>query len=361
VKKILVDVGSFYTKVHVMLPALKNGGPEHDGPEHEGKGQNDQAWQFHGRGFFPTLVGRAGDSDKGRLYYEHEGELHAVGYDCGGSLRLEQIVSAFAGEGLDTRRALVILKKIVFDYADNNDDLEISVVVDSFRIARIFEEIGAALHNKKVDISAFRCYDRRRISKEVTIRLDLMSAGDAVAGFLEKKIRNVTTALVVDVGYNKTKLYVVDGEQGVELFRTGDCGVSYYYEKIAHLFSEENIEDNHFLWLVKQIELGCENVEVRRGSHGEKTDRIYDISLVLENVRWDLNKEFTRITADMLTSYYTNRVEWPALLAVMGGGASLNGDILRASLEEGGYCFHDVYVEKQPIYTVLEGAGYLLS
>ena len=86
----------------------------------------------------------------------------------------------------------------------------------------------------------------------------------------------------------------------------------------------------------------------------------YDISLVLENVRWDLNKEFKRFTTDMLTSYYTNRVEWPAMLVVTGGGASLNGDILRLSLEEGGYCFDEVYIEKQPIYTVLEGAGYVL-
>jgi hypothetical protein len=62
--------------------------------------------------------------------------------------------------------------------------------------------------------------------------------------------------------------------------------------------------------------------------------RHYDISLVMENVRWELNKEFKRFTTDMLTSYYTNRVDWPAMLVVTGGGASLNGDILRLSLEE---------------------------
>jgi hypothetical protein len=105
---------------------------------------------------------------------------------------------------------------------------------------------------------------------------------------------------------------------------------------------------------VKQIELGCEDVEVHH-------ERQVNISLVIENVRWDLNKEFKRFTTDMLTSYYTNRVEWPAMLVVMGGGASLNGDILRLSLEEGGFCFDDVYVEKQPMYTVLDGAAYALG
>ena len=165
----------------------------------------------------------------------------------------------------------------------------------------------------------------------------------------------------VDVGYNKTKLYVVDCEKGVELFQIGNCGVSFYYEKIVHLFAEGNMDDNHFLWLVKQIELGCDAVEVRGKSEEGMTGNVYDISLVIENVRWDLNKEFKRFTTDVLTSYYTNRVEWPAMLVVTGGGASLNGDILRLSLEEGGYCFDDVYIEKQPIYTLLEGAGYLLG
>lgn len=360
VKNILVDVGNFYTKVHVMRPVPENGGGE----------RTDQPYQFYGRGFFPTLVTRAGEIDKGRMYYEHEGDLYAVGYDCGSSLRLEQIIQAFDGEGLGTGKALLILKKIIFDYADNNDDLEINVVVDSYQRAQVMEEIGEALCHQKVEISAFRGYDKRRLKKEVTIRLNLLSSGDAVAGFLEKNKLDFTTALVVDIGYNQTKLYVVDCEKGVERFQIGHCGVSFYYEKIVHLFAEENIADNHFLWLVKQIELGCEEVEVRRERRGEMMGqavalsnpfpRHYDISLVLENVRWDLNKEFQRFTTDMLTSYYTNRVEWPAMLVVTGGGASLNGDILRLSLEEGGYRFHDIYIEKQPIYTLLEGAGYVL-
>ncbi|MGA2332059.1 MAG: hypothetical protein ABSG75_09885 [Syntrophales bacterium] len=359
-KIILVDVGSFYTKVYVMRQGLEDGGGD----------RTDQPYQFYGRSFFPTLVSQAGDIDKGRIYYEHGGELHEVGYDCSSSLRFEQIMHAFDGEGLGTGKVILILKKIIFDYADNNDDLEIKVVADNYQRAQVFEEIGKALRDGKVEISAFRGYDQRRIKKEVTINLNLLSSGDAIGGFLEKNNMDFTTALVVDVGYNKTKLYVVDCEKGVELFKIGNCGVSFYYEKIVNLLAEESIDDNHFLWLVKQVELGCEEVEVRREAKGEMMGkaaallhpflRHYDISLVMENVRWDLNKEFKKFTTDMLTSYYASRVEWPAMLVITGGGAPLNGDILRISLEEGGYCFNDVYIEKQPIYTLLEGAGYLL-
>ncbi|MBI4763235.1 MAG: hypothetical protein HY787_01345 [Deltaproteobacteria bacterium] len=359
-KIILVDSGNFYTKV-VVLSQVPEGG---------GENRREEAFHFFGRGFFPTLVSRTADRDKGRMYYEHEGDWYAVGYDSTRSLKLEEIIRAFGDREFGLGQALLILKKIIFDYADNRDDIIIYVVVDSPLKAQVFEEIGGALGQGKVEISGFRGYDKRRILKEVTLRLRLLSSGDALLGFLEKNRMDFTKALVVDVGYRQTKLYVVDSEKGVELFQIGKGGVSFYYEKIVHLFSEEHIEDNHFLWLVKQIELGCEEVEVRReparGMRGRAAailnpfPKHYDISLVLENVRWDLNKEFKRLTADILTSYYTNRVEWPALLVVTGGGAALNGEILRLSLEESGYCFDEVYIEKQSIYTVLEGAGYVL-
>lgn len=358
-KVILVDFGNFYTKVVVMSPVERNG-----------ESRRDESCPFFGRGFFPTLVSRADDMDKGRIYYEHEGDWYAAGYDCTRSLRKEEILQAFGDQRFNAGQALLILKKIIFDYADHRDDVIIYGVVDSALKAQVFQEISGALDQKKVAISGFRGYDKRRILKEATIRLRLLSSGDGLLGFLEKKRMEFSKALVVDIGYKQTKLYVVDGEKGVELFRIENGGVSFYYEKIIRLFSEAHIDDNHFLWLVKQIELGCEEVEVRREPARGRLGRTaaglnsfpkhYDISLVLENVRWDLNKEFKRFTTDILTSYYTNRVEWPDLLVVTGGGASLNGELLHLSLEESGYRFDEVYIEKQSLYTVLEGAGYVL-
>ena len=358
-KTVLVDVGSFYTKVRVMCPGIE--GPGGEAPM--------GGLQSYGRGFFPSLACRAEDLDKSRIYYEHEGQLYAVGYDGARSLRLEQIPAAFDDEAFDITRALLILKRIVFDYADPGDELDIQVVVDSAQRAQVFEHVADVLGGSAVEVAAFRGYDGRRIRKEVAMTFTLMSSGDAVAGFLDRSGMASETALVVDVGHNRTKLYVVGGEEGVELFRSLRVGVSFYYEKILRLLAEESAADNHYLWLVKQIELGCDEVEVRRdgaaglqgGVAGLPASRHVDVSLVLENVRWDLNKEFQRFTTDTLTSYYTNRVEWPGRLVVMGGGASLNGEILRLSLEEAGFCFKGVYVEKEPMYAVLDGAAYVLG
>jgi len=356
VKKILVDAGTFYTKVYVLRQAFQNGG----------EGSADKSYEFYGRTFFPTLVGRAGDIDKSRIYYEHDGEWFSIGYDCSSSLELEQIVKAFEDDGVGTGSRRLILKKIIYDFADHKDDLAIDVVVSDPRGIQVFEEIRAQLHDREIEITALRGYDRRRIKKEVKIRFRLLSAGEAITGFLEKIKKDFRTALVVDVGYHRTKIYLVECGKGVALFQIGDFGVSFFYEKIVNLCSEKKITDNHFLWLVKQIEFGYKQVEVggedNRGVQklgglmtGDCT-REYDISLVLDNVRWDLNKDIKRLTTDILTSYYTNTTTWAEMLVVTGGGASLNGDILCHSLVEDGYRFHDVYIEKQPIYTMLEGA-----
>lgn len=359
-KQILVDAGNFYTKVYVMRQVSENGAVI----------SAETPYQFYGRGFFPTLVRKAGETDKSRIYYEHGGELYTAGYDCSSSLRLEEIIGAFDDEDSIGHTARVILQKIIFDYADSGDELKIDVVVDSGMKAQLFDDIAQELQNRELDVAGFRGFDRRRIEKKVKVHLDLLSSGDAVEGFLDKKEVDFGTALAIDVGYRKTKVYVVDCDKGVERFHVEDFGVAYYYEKMVQLFAEEKIEDNHFLWLVKQIELGCDEVEIRGGENSEvknrelstveRSPRYYDISLVMENVRWDLNKEFKRMVKDTLTSYYTNRVEWTDVMVVTGGGASLNGDLLRLSLEEDGYCFNDLYIEKQPIYTVLEGACHAL-
>ncbi|MEI6666950.1 MAG: hypothetical protein WCP29_02255 [Acidobacteriota bacterium] len=360
-KTILVDVGSFYTKVCVMRQE----------PGRAGTVAAEAEYQFYGRGFFPTLARASGELDKGRIYYERAGQWFAVGYDAGSQLRLDEIGAAFDDEAFDANLAEVILRKIVFDYADATDEVDVFVVVDSAQRAQVFEGLAKTLGEGVVEVAAYRGIDGRRITKDVRMRVGVLPSGDAVLGFLDLRGMDVETALVVDVGHNRTKLYVVGGQDGVELFRSASCGVSFYYEKILRLLAEESVGDHHYLWLVKQIELGCDDVEVRRREAGGAASLVdptagagphrVDVSLVLENVRWDLNKEFTRFTTDSLTAYYTNRVEWPGRLVVMGGGASLNGEMLRLSLEEGGFHFDDVYVERQPMYSVLDGAAYVLG
>lgn len=355
-KKILVDPGEFYTKVYVLCSVA----------ESDRQGDAAQGWEFYGRSFFPSLVSRADEIDKGRIYYEHDTNRCTIGYDCCESLTFEQVIKAFKDPEVSDYKELLILKKIIFDYADNADELEIDVVVDSPHLEQVYKAIADKLHDGRIVVTALRGYDKRRIKKEVTVRFSLPSSGEAVVGFLKKINKDFSTALLVDVGYNKTKIYMIDSRSGVELFRLSDFGISFYYEKIVRLLSEKNIRDNSFLWLVKQIELGCKKVEVNveqdpglskvaRAVSGGAA-REYDVSLVLDNVRWDLNKELNRLTSDILTSYYTNTTVWAEMLVVTGGGALFNGDILSVSLAEGGYCFKDTHIEKQPMYAVLEGA-----
>ena len=350
-KKILIDPGDFYTKVYVLIPAGE-------------RGNSNSSYAFYGRNFFPTLVSEASATGDKKIYYEDGNSFYNVGYDCSG-LTLDQTIKELNVSGVNTFNEYLILKKVIFDYADNNDEIEIDIVIDIPFKLEVFKEIREKLDNTTIELRAFRGYDKRNIVKSALVKINLVSAGDAVSGFLKNLKKDFKSALFIDIGYKKTKVYLVNCQKGVELFKFSDLGISIYYEKILNLFSEKNIKDIDFFWLVKQVELCCEQLEVKN-EREKRASRIvrkilrkrvsdYDISLVLENVRWDLNKDFRRLASDILTSHYTNTTMWVDILVVTGGGAFLNGDILCTSLVNDGYFFSDIYIDKLQPYTVLEG------
>ena len=115
-KKIIIDPGDFYTKVYVLIPAGE-------------RGSSNRSYEFYGRSFFPTLVSAAGATGDKGIYYEDDNSFYSVGYDCSG-LTLDQTIKELNVCGVNTFNEYLILKKVIFDYADNNDEIEIDVVID---------------------------------------------------------------------------------------------------------------------------------------------------------------------------------------------------------------------------------------
>ncbi|MEI6127421.1 MAG: hypothetical protein WCQ99_12815, partial [Pseudomonadota bacterium] len=155
IKKILIDPGGFYTKVQVLRRPGENGGEA-----------SARGGEFYGRTFFPTLVSAAGAIDKDRMYYEHEALLYSVGYDCCRGLDPVQLIKVFNTTGASAAHEAILLKKIIFDYADTRDELEIEVVVDSPLKEQLFSEVREMLQKDPLQIKAFRAFDRRSIEKQ---------------------------------------------------------------------------------------------------------------------------------------------------------------------------------------------------
>ncbi|MGK5089910.1 hypothetical protein WDW86_20355 [Bdellovibrionota bacterium FG-2] len=209
---------------------------------------------------------------------------------------------------------------------------------------QVFETIYGAMAGK-FELVAYR--GPQKIRKIVELKVSVVPASDGVIGYVGKIKSEFDSALFVDIGFASTKMYVVSAQQGVEKFSITEFGARFYSDAILRALKEENIEGVEPYWLMKQIELGCKSLEIA-------TQQI-DVSLILENARWDTNKDFRRIATDFITEYYNTASKWVGLLVITGGGALFNGELLSASLAESGYKFDDIYIDKSPLYTVLDG------
>ncbi len=333
-KRIFIDPGDFYTKIVA-----------YDYTGGSGK--------FIGRSFFPSIVFPVQEKKENILYYEHEDQFYKIGYDCTNVTvgmindRTNKKVSDFTYSDLVGR---LILKKAIFDYTDEKDDLEIALVIGSPRKLEIFSRVVEKMmtgNNDRVVVDAFRGYDRRRLTKSARVNIDFKSAGDGIFGLIRKIKEGFTSALVVDIGYNNSSVYVVRANEGVEATRLIDNGAGDYFKSIAKLMESSKRENISFLWMVKQVELGCKEID------SEENGEDFDVTQVLNNVRWDLNKIFYAAVSDIITSYFANTTKGIDMLVVIGGGAALSGELLYHSLVEGGFKFNDCYIEQSTMYPIL--------
>ncbi|MBF0442464.1 MAG: hypothetical protein HQK54_11210 [Oligoflexales bacterium] len=332
-KKAFIDPGNFYTKVCVF------------------ERKEDGSYCFFGRTFFPSAVSKVGAPSRSYRCYEHEGGLYQLGYDSSGIFS-QSIAKVEWDSEYSWFTAILTLKKIIFDYADEDSGIELNIVLDTQEKIETFKHVAGKFMGEPVTVRVMRGYDRpsQQVTKKVV--LNFLSVGDGIYELARKVKNDFSTALIVDIGHDSSKIYIVNSRTGVEEFRIIDFGVNVYYESIIRHLVEKRMDKFDYYWLIKQVELGFSEIEV--GSH----NRDVDISLIIDNIKWDLNKDFLDAVSGIVSHYYENRVEWAQMLVITGGGALLSGELLQNSLMAGGYTFNDIYVEKSPMYALVEAAGY---
>ena len=324
-KRVFVDPGNFYTKVSVFERTI------------------DGVYEFFGRTFFPSIIAKVQDISGGSRTYEHEGDLYKVGYDCS---RLQ--VDALTHGAYDLLTAMVIVKRIIFDFADPHGEIELCLVLDTPDKIEIYQELARQLAKGPLEVKAYRGFDKRPLSCLQRVSPNLVSVGDGVHEYLSGLKSGFASGMVVDIGHHTSKIYLVTEDEGVELFQIIDFGCSSYYQSIMSQLDERGIHDVNYFWLVKQIELGCQQIELKQGQAD------VDVSLIIDNVKWDLNKDFLVKVSGILSGYYENRVQWAQTLVITGGGSVLSGELLVHSLLAGGFHFQEIYVEKSPLYALLD-------
>ncbi len=332
-KKIYIDPGGFYTKVYVL---------EHD--------QATGHVQFFGRSFFPSAATSILTLQERSLCYEHEGRIYLVGSDCNNAL---WDLDDLSPDGLRHRDlvARLLVRKALFDYTEPEEEIDLNILSDGTVKREIFEDLGAEFTGR-LELAAYR--GDKKITRFLNVKAQILAASEGVLGYIQKIKTDFSSAFLIDIGYRSTKMYVVTAKQGVEKFAFWEFGTKFYSEAILRALESEGLPATEPYWLMKQIELGCQSLDLPNIPP-------VGVSLIIENARWDTNKDFRRLTTDFITDYYNTNAKWVELLVITGGGALFNGELLSTSLSEMGYEFDDIYIDKSPLYTLIEGVVQLES
>ncbi|MBF0106440.1 MAG: hypothetical protein HQM16_14080 [Deltaproteobacteria bacterium] len=353
-KEIIIDAGRIYTKV-VVLESTEDGAT------------------LRGRAVFPSLAVRVKKVDKKIIYYRHADFFYAAGYDCV-DLKLE-----FGTNGTESRffvngkrrRAVVwtgmnpgdkegsgqylrlMMTKVLLDFCEDGERVVVTLLFDSAERLEFLQEITADLNGREVALTALRGLDQCQITKRVGVNIWYLSSADAVLACVRRVFTGFQSVLAVDIGYGTTKVYLADGEKGVDVFGVLNCGISSYYEKIIRLLREKGVRGVNFFWLLKQVEAGLREIEVKENKGHNKKD--FNISLVIDDVRWELNKGLKREIADMAMAHYTNTTQWADALFINGGGAAFSGELLHVSMLDDGLIFKNVFIDTQSVCGLVDG------
>ncbi|MBT3236232.1 MAG: hypothetical protein HN353_09810 [Bdellovibrionales bacterium] len=365
-KKIFVDAGVFYTKVS----ALKL---------EEGVG-----YRPSGRNFFPSMANSESDP-LSPLTYQVEGEMVAVGYDSSQlTLSYDEAKAHPWGWSIENGKAL--LTKILFDFMDKGDkSAEINFLFEDGDKLAVLKEVVAQFGAGKHPVNALRQNDKLMIKRDVDVTFNFLPASNALIDYLRTIEKSFRKGMVVDISHHKLRIFVLSPEEGVELYHESELGVCCYYERILRLLKEYELERVSYGWMIKQIECGMEEIEIEsdelESDHLDEPDDIeyikamslkylkrdsilvdnkkqhFDVGPLLQNIRWDLNKDIKNLVTENLVEYCTNNATSVDILAIVGGGANLNGEILMDSLEQEEMVVSILTIDRHPFYTLVDSAA----
>lgn len=328
-KTIYVDPGEFYIKVYVTIASS-------DGD------------QFYGSYFFPHAAFLMGTTQHQGLCYDFQDQYYAVGYDCRAHLLGAQAADfpANADENFE-----ILLQKILFDFGQSGEQIHLNLILNSAQRQPAFAQVCERLTGTEVKLAAWRAMDQKVVKKQVQLTMQLTPAVQGLWGYASTLKPQLTSAIIVDIGWRTTKIHILNHTHEQEVFRCLAMGMETYFALLIKKLAEIGCEAVDFLWLAKQIELNCQIIEI------PSAQIEVDIGDLTENLLWDINKDFLVAMMDMLTTYFQNNARWIDMLIITGGGANFWGKRLSLSLLEKGFFFTDISIESGAGFKVLQEQG----
>ncbi|MGR3220951.1 MAG: hypothetical protein ACUZ8H_14200 [Candidatus Anammoxibacter sp.] len=298
VKNVFLDVGDIYTKFHVV--------DEHGNLEYNV--------------CLPTIAKKVSVSNKTCSCFKdtESGSYMTVGMDAAYDLGYDDIIDLrFKAKTFD------VINKILFDYIDDNATVNIYLISAEPDDDIQFDK--AAKIYKDYDFPVKGFVNGVYITKRYTINLAGRMVSDILASYFGESaiLENHGRVIVVDIGFKKTKLFIIDTNEDNVVFKNLFHGFDYYLVKLKGHFEEAGINVHPFI-VLNELERNNFIIDTDEGT--------YDISKIIENARFDLSKAIIAETEDALKAFYNSFLVWPGFLYITGGGAVLCGDVIKADL-----------------------------
>lgn len=292
------------------------------------------------RGSFPSVIASYPPPDEffefnERIYFDDE-KPYLVGWPA--TLAKNYLI---LGDSPQLNHCRILVKKILFDNLKSAQKVNLHLGVDTGQKAKLIQKMVSNLNSKTIPIAAGYIYKDDLEKNSLTVKGEICPTPLTIFDFLKQR-ENFSSMLIIDIGYFRTKLYIVHAKKGLAYSRTVQAGTEVYCTNLLRQFKSE--KTNPFI-LMKQFELTAPYIRVN--------NRSYDVSSIMENICWDLNKELTLPAANALKDYFNRTGQTVDSFFITGGGVALQGDLLRSWLVKEGYKPEQILFDRLPTYTVV--------
>lgn len=296
---IFLDVGDLYTKCHVLCA---DNGLRHNI-------------------CFPTIAAEA-DAARGTCSHFKDVETETykvVGWDAVDGIALDDVARL-------RRKATAfdIFNKILFGYIDDQSTVNINFIADEAHDDIQLENAEEIYDKSRYHVEGF--VNGSYVTRNYTVNLSCHMVSDILAcSFQSSTLRDTGQGVViaVDIGFCNTKVFIIDTESYNVVYEKLPHGFDYFLVKVNDHFDAAGINLHPFVML-KELERSNAVIDTDNG--------VYDISKIIDNVRFDFGNALVDEIDEVLRRYYHSFLVWPGFLYITGGGAAMGGDVVAAAL-----------------------------
>lgn len=221
------------------------------------------------------------------------------------------------------RNVEALVHRAIIEAASGASRAELTFVVDAGAKAEAVARY-ARRGPRFVEFLSWTFQERTPRRFRVELDLHIVDAAVCAAGRLppELTLAQVGRVLLMDVGYLRTKLYIVSNE-GCDHQEILDLGVSDCVRRILRDGQEQDLVEDEFA-IIRAIEASQDVIDV--------AGRRYSVGSILRSAASNLEQELAKGARRALVTHYERGGKPCSIAALIGGGAAVVGEGLTGRL-----------------------------